>query len=266
VVLSRGVVLEKSQFMANRGSGVWFDIGNENCTVRNCFVAENEDAGIFYEISRGLFAHDNVIIGNGMTHDPGAWGGQAGIAISSSPDCRLTRNLLVANREGVSFREQERTTPRIGRETQPEEKTTIARETIDHNVIAYNHDAQIGGWFAVGDERAWPRAMQASDDAAREEGISLETLHIRFRDNVYATTDAQPLVVWGPTWMRHTVYNRMANFRAELHLDSGSLLLRFNFSSYAQRDFRVPQNSPALLLNCYPRGEVPGVALGVLSP
>jgi hypothetical protein len=51
IVLSRGVVLEKSRFVANHGSGIWFDIGNENCTVRNCLIADNEDAGLFYEIS-----------------------------------------------------------------------------------------------------------------------------------------------------------------------------------------------------------------------
>src|SRR5207302_3497028 len=71
IVLSRGVILEKSRFVANRGSGIWFDIGNENCTVRNCLIADNEDAGIFYEISYGLHAHDNVVVGNGFASTPG---------------------------------------------------------------------------------------------------------------------------------------------------------------------------------------------------
>lgn len=265
IVLSRGVVLEKNQFVANRGSGIWFDMGNEDCIVRNCFIAENEDAGIFYEISRGLIAHDNVIIGNGTVPDPAAWGGQAGISISSSPDCRLFRNLVIANKEGVSFREQERATPRIGRETQPEEKTTIARETISHNVIAYNREAQIAGWFAVGDERHWPRAMQASDDAARQEGISLETLNIRLRGNVYAVADAQPLILWGPIWMRHTVYSDLQKVRAELHLDQGGRVAGMQFANYAQRNFRVPTHSPALLLDCYPHGVIPGVSVGTMA-
>jgi len=47
LVLCRDVVLEQSRFLRNRGSGIWFDIGNENCTVRNCLIAYNEDAGIF---------------------------------------------------------------------------------------------------------------------------------------------------------------------------------------------------------------------------
>ena len=100
VVLSRGVTIEKSRFVGNRGSGLWFDIGNEACTVRNCLIADNEDAGIFYEISYGLHAQDNVIVGNGFAETPGAWGAEAGIVLSSSPGCVIERNLLVGNKEG----------------------------------------------------------------------------------------------------------------------------------------------------------------------
>ena len=102
----RDAVLEKSRFVRNRGNGIWFDIGNTNCTVRQCLVAENEDAGIFYEISFSLHAHDNVIVGNGFAQNPGAWGAQAGISLSSSPWCVIERNLIVGNREGFNFREQ----------------------------------------------------------------------------------------------------------------------------------------------------------------
>ncbi|MHC4438196.1 MAG: right-handed parallel beta-helix repeat-containing protein [Planctomycetota bacterium] len=113
ICLARGVVLENSTFIENRGDGIWFDIGNEDCTVRNCLIALNEDAGIFYEISYGLYAHDNVIVGNGLADTSSAWGANAGISISSSPDCLIERNLLIGNKEGFSFREQNRSTPRI---------------------------------------------------------------------------------------------------------------------------------------------------------
>ncbi len=42
-----------------RGNGIWFDIGNENCTVRQCLIADNEDSGIFHEISFGLLLERN---------------------------------------------------------------------------------------------------------------------------------------------------------------------------------------------------------------
>jgi hypothetical protein len=72
ICLTRGAILENSIFSDNRGNGIWFDIGNEDCQVRNCLIADNENAGIFYEISYGLHAHDNVIIGNGLAFTPGA--------------------------------------------------------------------------------------------------------------------------------------------------------------------------------------------------
>ena len=103
ICLSRDAVLEKSVFAGNRGTGVWFDIGNEDCVVRNCLIADNEDGGIFYEISYGLHAHDNVIVGNGFAATPGAWGGACGIALSSSPNCVIERNLLVGNKGGLQF-------------------------------------------------------------------------------------------------------------------------------------------------------------------
>ena len=46
--------------------------------MRNCLIADNEDAGIFDEISYSLHALDNVIVGNGFNETPGAWGSCVG--------------------------------------------------------------------------------------------------------------------------------------------------------------------------------------------
>ena len=119
LVLCRDAVLERSRFVRNRGNGIWFDIGNTNCTVRQCLIADNEDAGIFYEISFRLLAHDNVIVGNGFAATAGAWGAQAGISLSSSPGCVIERNLIAGNREGFNFREQTRSTPTIEDRAEP---------------------------------------------------------------------------------------------------------------------------------------------------
>ena len=42
-------IIEKSVFVENRGVGIWFDISNDQCEVRNCLIARNESAGLFYE-------------------------------------------------------------------------------------------------------------------------------------------------------------------------------------------------------------------------
>ena len=283
IVLSRHPVLDHCRVLENRGAGVWFDIGNEDAEVRRCLIAGNEDAGIFYEISLGLHAHDNVIVGNGLADTPGGWGAQAGICLSSSPGCLIERNLLVANREGFDFREQGRTTPRLGAKPgTPEEAVWNHDETVRHNVIADNRDAQTWGWFDVGDERHWPRAMQekkadageaaqngagdyvAKDAKGQPVGLTLERLRLTFADNFYSVPDGQGLFHWGAAWRRNKQYDALAAVRSELGLEQGSVVGPLAFGDYLTRDFRVPAGSRVLKMACYPLGDVAGVTLGLL--
>jgi len=266
VVLSRGVVFEKNRVVENHGPGIWFDIGNESSTVRNCLIADNEDAGIFYEISYGLNAHDNVVVGNGFASTPGAWGAQAGIVLSSSPNCVITRNLLVGNREGFNFREQSRVTTRIdSRNPKQEELVWNHDDRICNNVIAYNRGAQTRAWFGVNDQRHWPRKLQEPNPelaAPPTVGASLEELHFDLSHNVYACEGNQPLFIWGTSWLRHIGYSTIADIQAELGLEQSSQLLPLKFPPLKERDFRLPRESPVFQMECYPPGEVPDVKLG----
>jgi hypothetical protein len=283
--LSRGVVIEKSRFLANRGIGIWFDIGNEDCTVRHCLIAYNEDAGIFYEISYGLHAHDNVIVGNGLLSGPGAWGANGAIALSSSPRCVIERNLMAGNKEGFQFREQPRTTGRIdGTKGSPEEWVWNHDHIIRSNLIAYNRDAQVWGWFDMGDGRHWPASLQAADGKERKQpkddiaaeyqakrrdnapvGLSLEKLNLVFEGNLYAMAPGQGLFGWGAKWARHKQYATLDALRAELKLETGRVLESLPFANPHAYDFRLLAESPALQAGCYPQGEVPGVKLGVMD-
>ena len=259
ICLARGVVLENSTFVENRGNGIWFDIGNEDCTVRNCLIAYNEDAGIFYEISYGLHAHDNVIVGNGLAGTSGAWGASAGISISSSPDCLIERNLLIGNKEGFNFREQTRSTPRIdGRKSEP---VWNHDHIIRNNVIALNRDAQTWGWFDVPDNRHWP--SKGGDSNADE--LSLEKLALTLRDNLYFAAPGAELFNWGVTWKENKRYQRLEQVQEELGLEQGSMLTEFTVNDFSALDFRVPVDSPAVKMRCYPQGKVPGVQLGTLE-
>ena len=267
LVLSRRVTIEKSRFVGNRGIGIWFDAGNEDCTVRNCLIADNEDTGIFYEISFGLHAHDNVVIGNGFADTPGNWGAAAGISLSSSPGCVVERNLLIGNQEGFDFREQARTAPRIDKPGMAEEPVWNHDEVIRNNVFAYNRDAQVWGWFDVRDERQWPRAMQKDDGAEKPgkdlpEPLSLESLHLVFADNVYATREGEGLFHWGTNWLRREYFTTLDKVREELNLEQGGVEAPFAFADYPTHDFRVPADSAALKLGAYPRGDVPDARLG----
>ena len=283
LVLCRRAVLESSQFIANRGCGVWFDIGNEDCEVRGCLIADNEDAGIFYEISYGLHAQDNVIVGNGFAPTAGAWGAQAGISLSSSPDCVLERNLIFGNREGFNFREQTRTTPTID---DPAERPVWNHgQLIRHNLIVRNRDAQVWGWFDIPDQRHWPGSLQttnrssvpaaakpgdiagaygAKDRRSQPQGLTLERLALRFEHNVYLAGPGQRWFEWGPSWARHQSYPGLAEFRAALGIDTGSQTLDLTFAEARQLDFRLSRTEMERVAECYPRGPVPGVTLGVL--
>ncbi len=259
ICLARGVVLENSTFIENRGNGIWFDIGNEDCTVRNCLIACNEDAGIFYEISYGLHAHDNVIVGNGLAGTPTAWGASAGISISSSPDCLIERNLLVGNKEGFNFREQSRSTPRIDdRKSVP---VWNHDNTVRNNVIALNRDAQTWGWFDIPDNRHWP----AKGGDSNGDGLSLEKLELTLRDNLYFAGPGAELFNWGTAWKKNKRYQRLERVQEELLLEQGSKLAEFTVNDFSALDYRVPADSPAVKMRCYPQGKVPGVQLGILE-
>lgn len=262
ICMTRDAVIESSIFVENHGNGIWFDIGNENCEVRNCLIAYNDNAGIFYEISYGLKAHDNVIVGNGFAQTPGAWGANGGISLSSSSQCLIERNLLVGNLEGFNFREQKRATPRIDG---ADEAVWNADNVIRHNALAYNREAQVWGWFDISDERHWPRTLQTPPDQSdtSDKGLSLEDLKLSLSGNLYCPGPGQGLFNWGVTWKRHKKFPDLETVRTELGLAQNSIVARFPAANIAGLDMRIPDNCPTLLKACYPRGPVPGVRLGI---
>jgi hypothetical protein len=256
ICASRDVVIDHCTFAENRGTGVWFDIGNEHCTVRDCLIERNEDGGIFYEISYALHAHDNVIAANGLADTPGAWATWAGICLSSSPQCLIERNLIIGNKEGLAFREQTRTTPRID---DPKEQPVWNHDTtVRNNTFAWNRDAQVAGWFDTKDQRHWPLAMQQNTTTAAAPAhdlakpylaksptdgpthLSLESLHLNLTANLFATRPGQPLYVWGPTWTRHKTYTSLQDIQHDLSLEQASRLTPLPFPNPAAHDYRLP--------------------------
>lgn len=262
LVLTREAVLERSRFVQNRGNGIWFDIGNQDCTVRQCLIADNEDSGIFDEISFGLRAQDNVITGNGFAETPGAWGAQAGISLSSSPGSVIEHNVIVGNREGFDFREQTRTTPTIG--DRAERPVWNHDEIIRHNIIAFNRDAQIWGWFDTRDNRQWPAGetsgtSRSAGEKNQARDLSLEKLNLRFERNTYFFRPDEGAFKWGVPWGRHASYETLPQFQSALGIDAGSRVLDPGFANIAGRDFRMNQQA----MENAPRGPVPGVILGL---
>ncbi len=182
-------------------------------------------------------------------------------------------------RHECHFREQGRTTRTI--DDEQERPIWNHDEIIRNNVLAINRDAQVWGGFDVDDGRHWPASLQdaAENKKGRESttraaaklqkadtvvpaGLSLEKLAIRVENNVYDARPWQGLFHWGVEWKRHKLYSTPAIVRAELGIERGSRAAEFIVADSRSRDFRVPADSPALDLDCYPNGEVPGVKLG----
>ena len=186
---------------------------------------------------------------------------------------------MVGNREGFNFREQNRKTPLI--DDKSERWIWNHNQLIRNNVMALNRDAQVWGWFDIDDDRHWPAVLQdgvekpkakasgdlaadyqAKNTAGRPVGLTLEALQITFENNLYGVQPWQGLFHWGTPWRRHKKYAKLADVQAELKLESRSQTADFRVEDYLARDFRVPAESSALKMGCYPKGDVPGVKLG----
>jgi len=89
-----------------------------------------------------------------------------------------------------------------------------------------------------------------------------EMLKIAFSGNLYAAQPWQGLFHWGVPWKRNKKYARLEDVQSELKLEPGSRTTELRFEDAQARDFRVPADSPALKMGCYPTGDVPGVRLG----
>jgi parallel beta-helix repeat protein len=203
----------------NRGTGIWFDIGNEKSEVENCYIADNDEAGIFYEISYGLHAHDNIIVNNANNGESvgGAWG-EAGITLSSSEDCILEHNTLVGNRDGIALREQGRSTPRID---SPDKDVRIFNRNhiIRNNIVAYSQAYNIAFWMDV---RFFGQHPSGGDkDAPLTEDPA--TVNIRLENNTLWPLPGRPNYLYGAPWRpKGKEYGTPAEFTEGSHIPDSS--------------------------------------------
>ena len=146
-----------------------------------------------------------------------------------------------------------------------------------NNVLAWNRDAQVWGWFDIADERHWPKSTQAIPLVATPQGVSsnagtgtpqtalsLEDLNLKFENNLYCPALGQGLFNWGTAWKKHQYYETLETVQNELSLDQNSQVAEFHVEDFAALDLRIPADSPAITMGCYAHGPVPGVLLGVL--
>jgi hypothetical protein len=195
VTLSRGFRFDRCRVIENRGPGIWYDIGNEAAEIQRCVIAGNDEAGIFYEISYGLHAHDNLIVDNanrGVVPGP-AWGA-GGITISSSEDCVLEQNTLVNNRDGIAFREQERRTPRIGGRV--EVRIVNRNVLVRRNIVAASPGYNVALWVDTSFFGPHPSGDDKNEPIREDPAAQA----IRFVENVLYPLPARPNYLYGAPW------------------------------------------------------------------
>ena len=244
VTMSRKFVFDGCRAIDNRGVGIWFDIGNEQSEVKNCTIADNDEAGIFYEISYGLHAHDNLIVNNANYGESvgGAWG-EGGITLSSSEDCVIEHNTLVGNRDGIAFREQDRTTPRIDApEGTKEVRILNKNHVIRNNIVAYSQAYNIALWMDTNFFGPHP----SGGDKNRPLFEDPKTLNIRFANNLLWALPGKPNYLYGVPWRsKNKQASSVAKFVTASGIQDTSQVADPRFTDVQAGDYHLLPGSPA---------------------
>ena len=105
---STNTVVDGLVSTGNIGSGIWFDMANQNATIRNCLVNQNGD-GIHYEISYGGQIYNNLVSNSRFSRDAVGFNpttlnpyspSSQGIYLSSSAYCKVYNNTVANNDNG----------------------------------------------------------------------------------------------------------------------------------------------------------------------
>lgn len=95
ILTSDNVTVKNSQFMENKGTGLWFDWDNRNVLVENNFMTKNEGMGLQYEASREALFKGNVLTYNNQDgYKVGYWGSE--MIIQNSSKVEAVGNHVVA--------------------------------------------------------------------------------------------------------------------------------------------------------------------------
>lgn len=272
IARSYRLVIDRHTAHYNNGDGIWLDISNNECEVKNCLCTNNRRSGIFWEISFVAYIHDNVLMGNSAQ----------GILLAESKGPIVERNIMIGNTNGLTFRDMLRTTsPAVDSLLIRDKEEAIwnHNEVVKNNILAFNHNSQVRGAFLNKIERMVPAALQkretgshsidpmvlaAKDYQARDEqgqpvGLSLEKLNIKVDNNFYWGGTVPDLYQWGDL-----KFQTLDQVKENLKFEENGKIIDPQFADWKNLDLRVRKESPLLKLGCYPQGEIPGVKLGII--
>jgi parallel beta-helix repeat protein len=133
-VRTHNLVVRGNYSHHNKGPGLWTDGNNIYTLYENNRVIENEDTGIFHEISYDVVIRNNTVQRNGKRFDTWLYGAQ--ILLSSSQNAQVYQNSVEVDAlagNGIAIIQQDRGTGRYG------PHITIGN-SVHHNVVTYRGD------------------------------------------------------------------------------------------------------------------------------
>lgn len=151
-VLTNNLIVRNNWWHHNEGPGLWLDIYNINYTLDGNLVEDNQQMGIFTEISYAGVISNNTVRRNGLAYwVPGyVWG--AGILNAASPNVEVFGNVVSDNRGGINGIQQNRGTGSFG----PHE---IENFYVHDNTITMSQGAGSPVWSGlsvdVADDTYW---------------------------------------------------------------------------------------------------------------
>lgn len=138
IAISDGVTFRGNHVHDNNGPGLWCDIDCRNVVYEENLVENNQDVGIFHEISFKAAIRNNVVRHNGLGKRGWFWG--ADILVAASQDVEVTGNTVVVapGRCGIMLIDQ-------GRRSNDGRIYRTRNNTISANDMTFEGAACAGG-------------------------------------------------------------------------------------------------------------------------
>jgi len=248
-------IFTRCVFKRNGGPGLWFDIDVRDVVVKDCLFEENENHGLFIEISRNITVLDNLFVRNGV----GVVGkvewpdwGIAGLTIAESMNCIVARNTFFENKDGIAFREQG---PRLLQTEDGEIAFHNEGNVILRNVMARNRGYQLALWYD-NPFFGWHPAEKEKfkEESAYEKWVSENPqlvydplkVGMLIDYNLYFAQGNKKLFLYGVPWRpKSEEIGNIELWHNKTGFDSHSIFADPKFVNPEANDLHFQQDSPA---------------------
>jgi len=214
IALASNGIFRDCVFRRNGGPGLWLDIDTRDVQINNCVFADNEQSGLFVEISQNVQVTRSLFQGNGLGNigekRDSDWG-VAGITVAESKNCSIRNCTILNNRDGIALREQGPRT--INTQQKGEVSYFNLGHQITGNFIANNRGFQVAFWWdnAFFGPHPSEAKLYANDDEWDKHIENMRDLvydpakqKIDVHGNLIAAGPTQKLFLLGAPWRRES--------------------------------------------------------------